>query len=112
MRISDWSSDVCSSDLVGPDLHRPPRQRRENRVAVAIEADQAGASHRMLALVEAVERSKHRLQRGSLDLQRLRHGQLALFRVCLSFRPALALGLQPAIELVEDRKSTRLNSSH
>src|SRR3546814_5846853 len=114
MRISDWSSDVCSSDLlaaqarqrrrqipvlegrtvpqrsglagqhrqimtrvidravapevagmlgdnllaaahdnavgVGPDLHRPPRQRRENRVAVAIEADQAGASHRMLAL--------------------------------------------------------------
>src|SRR3546814_7810636 len=55
----------------------------------------------MLALVEAVERSKHRLQRGSLDLQRLRHGQLALFRVCLSFRPALALGLQPAIELVE-----------
>src|SRR3546814_10499150 len=64
------------------------------RVAVAIEADQAGASHRMLALVEAVERSKHRLQRGSLDLQRLRHGQLALFRVCLSFRPALALGLR------------------
>src|SRR3546814_19546317 len=55
----------------------------------------------MLALVEAVERSKHRLQRGSLDLQRLRHGQLALSRVCLSFRPALALGLQPAIELVE-----------
>src|SRR3546814_3658556 len=23
MRISDWSSDVCSSDLVGPDDHRP-----------------------------------------------------------------------------------------
>src|SRR3546814_17970863 len=55
----------------------------------------------MLALVEAVERSKHRLQRGSLDLQLLRHGQLALFRVCLSFRTALALGLPPAIALVE-----------
>src|SRR3546814_21175590 len=29
MRISDWSSDVCSSDLVGPRRHdedRPPRQ--------------------------------------------------------------------------------------
>src|SRR3546814_13081533 len=62
-----------NADGVGPDLHRPPSQRRENRVAVASEADQAGASHRMLALVEAVERSKHRLQRGSLDLQRLRH---------------------------------------
>src|SRR3546814_7991442 len=101
MRISDWSSDVCSSDLVlegravpqraglagqhrqimprvidravapegagmfgndllaaahddacriRPDLYRAPCHRRENRVAVAIEADQAGARHRMLAL--------------------------------------------------------------
>src|SRR3546814_10323475 len=24
MRISDWSSDVCSSDLVGGDHHLPP----------------------------------------------------------------------------------------
>src|SRR3546814_4926316 len=82
MRISDWSSDVCSSDLhrqimpgvvnravtpegarmlgdnlfaaahddavgIGTDLHRAPRHRRENRVAVAVEADQAGARHRM-----------------------------------------------------------------
>src|SRR3546814_19056049 len=26
MRISDWSSDLCSSDLVAPDLHTVPRQ--------------------------------------------------------------------------------------
>src|SRR3546814_4160723 len=67
---------------VGPDLHRPPRQRRENRVAVAIEADQAGASHRMLALVEAVERSKHRLQRSeehTSELQSLMRISYAVF---------------------------------
>src|SRR3546814_2293622 len=55
----------------------------------------------MLGLVDAVERPQHRLQCRSLDLQRLRHGQLALFRVRLPFRPAPALGLQPAIELIE-----------
>src|SRR3546814_441434 len=90
--------DACR---IRPDLYRAPCHRRENRVAVAIEADQAGARHRMLALVEAVERPQHRLQCRSLDLQRLRHGQLALFRVRLPFRPAPALGLQPAIELIE-----------
>src|SRR3546814_8221535 len=27
MRISDWSSDVCSSDLKGGDVNSPPRSR-------------------------------------------------------------------------------------
>src|SRR3546814_12772575 len=27
MRISDWSSDVCSSDLIQPALHRDEAQR-------------------------------------------------------------------------------------
>src|SRR3546814_3962048 len=49
--------DACR---IRPDLYRAPCHRRENRVAVAIEADQAGARHRMLALVEAVERPQHR----------------------------------------------------
>src|SRR3546814_6181987 len=36
MRISDWSSDVCSSDLHGrdgalPEGRRPPRRRRARR---------------------------------------------------------------------------------
>src|SRR3546814_4849398 len=35
MRISDWSSDVCSSDLIGPCPRRVPRhyRRRASRVA-------------------------------------------------------------------------------
>src|SRR3546814_11943667 len=35
MRISDWSSDVCSSDLAGGDLLRPDRR--------ALRLDGAGA---------------------------------------------------------------------
>src|SRR3546814_15708242 len=34
MRISDWSSDVCSSDLVEPDLHRARLFARDRRHAV------------------------------------------------------------------------------
>src|SRR3546814_13833852 len=39
MRISDWSSDVCSSDLIGPGRHqssvwRTTRQRSRTREAV------------------------------------------------------------------------------
>src|SRR3546814_8556540 len=37
MRISDWSSDVCSSDLIG--LHRLRAQRRQRRMVVAVGAD-------------------------------------------------------------------------
>src|SRR3546814_4639275 len=32
MRISDWSSDVCSSDLTAPDLDRPGLTNRSDEV--------------------------------------------------------------------------------
>src|SRR3546814_11211914 len=56
---------------IGTDLHRAPRHLRENRVAVAVEADQAGDRHRMLALVEAVTPHQPRFQCRSLTPQRL-----------------------------------------
>ena len=82
---------------IGADLHRASCHRREHRVAVAVEADQAGAGHGMLTLIEAVERSQHRLQRRSFYLQHLRHGQLALFRMGLPFRPAPTLSGMKAV---------------
>src|SRR3546814_17646849 len=45
---------------IGTDLHRAPRHRRENRVAVAVEADQAGARHSLRAIVGDVERPQDR----------------------------------------------------
>src|SRR3546814_5705466 len=90
MRISDWSSDVCSSDLAGAAgfQRRALVDRRLDQTLDLVElrlvddgADMAALGHRV-AHLRAVE---HRLD----DADRL----------------ALAV-------LVEDRKSTRLNSSH
>src|SRR3546814_3350027 len=47
MRISDWSSDVCSSDLVGEDVShelRPPELGRPRRLFLRLR--QARAAHR------------------------------------------------------------------
>src|SRR3546814_15482497 len=44
MRISDWSSDVCSSDLVGRESDLPPRLPLAGMLAL----DQAG-DHRHVA---------------------------------------------------------------
>src|SRR3546814_3110192 len=55
MRISDWSSDVCSSDLVGPRIEHTgdvarPRMRLavigEPEAAMRIEDDVVGATQR------------------------------------------------------------------
>src|SRR3546814_5197748 len=52
MRISDWSSDVCSSDLLGPDD------------AAILEYDPAGAGYAAVQLTEWLYRSRdyHRIQ--------------------------------------------------
>src|SRR3546814_18192554 len=39
MRISDWSSDVCSSDLIGPDRQRLAAQIFAKHAVVAIAQD-------------------------------------------------------------------------
>src|SRR3546814_2689539 len=101
MRISDWSSDVCSSDLViGP------------RVA---------GLHREMAAVVA----------GDADLRRGAEQRARLARVAIVLPEMDAVGAEPfgeadAVvdderhvaraadfqERLGDRKSTRLNSSH
>src|SRR3546814_19566860 len=40
MRISDWSSDVCSSDLFIEDVERGRRQWRYRRQAIHAEPDE------------------------------------------------------------------------
>src|SRR3546814_7888372 len=55
MRISDWSSDVCSSDLIEP------------RHLLADERDDAGLARALVALREVLGVARHEL---------LRHGRL------------------------------------
>src|SRR3546814_6242469 len=113
MRISDWSSDVCSSDLkgVGADLLVLAGRRRVaagNRHLPLLPVFQAvaggdgvagvgepevAAGQDNAALVEAV----HRMLAGGSLAGRLDHH--------------VSVDLQH-IDLGGDRKSTRLNSSH
>src|SRR3546814_6946432 len=89
MRISDWSSDVCSSDLflrTGPVCHAS--SRRASRCLRSKRAPLICAPMtRLLALL------------------------LALFALTLPARAADDISAASR-SVVRDRKSTRLNSSH
>src|SRR3546814_10514211 len=113
MRISDWSSDVCSSDLPRPMPREAPvtsAVRPARRMSVILFSlfhqfivDFVGAAaggvaplRCRLAVEDAAVRIEDRDRRGALNLE------TKAFRY---------LGMANEID-VRDRKSTRLNSSH
>src|SRR3546814_4991962 len=97
MRISDWSSDVCSSDLL--EARQELAQAGDQNLAAQ---DDEGRDHRQAG--NAVERDQHQDDRG--DEQLVGDGiEEAAERRLL---PPGAREI--AVEI--DRKSTRLNSSH
>src|SRR3546814_6838635 len=101
MRISDWSSDVCSSDLSGFSafLHR----------------------QRVVILVFQLGKCLHGIgesRKGFLAVPRAKNF-VGARRLCLAFAVViighillLHSELDPGADLPTDRKSTRLNSSH
>src|SRR3546814_6552767 len=97
MRISDWSSDVCSSDLnpqarVGDRLlARRERERRAHRVDAVDLAGGGQAEARCLVLLRDPGGEEVVLQQRD---------------------PTTGDGLVERAVVDEDRKSTRLNSSH
>src|SRR3546814_6582964 len=105
MRISDWSSDVCSSDLPAGSARGCPTPGGRRRVRLAKHALPAG-----------VKRSDAR-NPGGVPAQQCggrvavcRPGERKSLAEHAAHRPKLArlhLGLDPL-----DRKSTRLNSRH
>src|SRR3546814_1266304 len=106
MRISDWSSDVCSSDLLfgvrrgaytGADETRPGRFERANGGTLFL--DEVGD----LPLAAQVKLLRV-LQTGELE----RLGDTRPIKVDVRIVSATNARLEDAI----DRKSTRLNSSH
>src|SRR3546814_7364057 len=100
MRISDWSSDVCSSDLLLDDAHIALRRDvlpyagpllRQNERRVVNVVGPAGG------LVNAL-----------IDIHREDAPQLRAYRRCVE-----AIVCHGAIARMRpNRKSTRLNSSH
>src|SRR3546814_7685978 len=115
MRISDWSSDVCSSDLIGiaPDHVRCKaarclivgqivRQHADGREAVGeLEADHRIAQLPLADLLDIVLRPV-RAASGATEA-----GHASAEDDALQLKP---FGQRPA-RLI-DRKSTRLNSSN
>src|SRR3546814_4883012 len=97
MRISDWSSDVCSSDLIAV---REAVEQAERIAGINIEnvwvGFSAGGLVSDVASVE-VELGGHRIEQADID-ELLHAGRE-------SIDPGGRMVLQ-------DRKSTRLNSSH
>src|SRR3546814_3795199 len=97
MRISDWSSDVCSSDLGDVCDDRPPVELLQQSQHVLHDADDGVADGCANGPCDArhvpVETAKHASAAG-IDCSLLRE-------LCAHPDPDN-----------EDRKSTRLNSSH
>src|SRR3546814_1140482 len=100
MRISDWSSDVCSSDLSSPSTNSPGIGRGQNGTLMAFKT----RITEMLGI-------EHPIVQGGM--QSVGYAELAS-----AVSNAGGLGILTALTqpsptaLREDRKSTRLNSSH
>src|SRR3546814_9910129 len=109
MRISDWSSDVCSSDLaVEPDLDRQSAQ--DGRDARADDLIVAVHSAERLDFLRDVGRRLKRDEHAASLIGEPRSGVQVdagaaggIYDQCVDLA---------RIEAVLDRKSTRLNSSH
>src|SRR3546814_3243023 len=117
MRISDWSSDVCSSDL---DL----RRRLQRPLLMTMPAQQSG--------LQDVEAAKAQLRQRLLHLALYREVEVAARPLCTDRRHhdhvfdtggKGRFGAKPHEIVIDgaerllaagrpDRKSTRLNSSH
>src|SRR3546814_4470517 len=98
MRISDWSSDVCSSDLVPPLRPRPRHPDHALEVAPVVASRTASPS------------ALSRKQRPDQCPLVIRYSNPLAQR-----RPQKTALNQPksrSSTFVQDRKSTRLNSSH
>src|SRR3546814_5877554 len=116
MRISDWSSDVCSSDLllrVDQLLDHAQIDDREVLAEDVVEAALRDAHvERHLAALEAVDRDAAARLLALLAAA----GGLALTRAdtASDAHPALAgaIVVTKFVKVDRDRKSTRLNSSH
>src|SRR3546814_8124154 len=103
MRISDWSSDVCSSDLASIQVHFD-----DNRLLPLLygEHDKHLAQIERKLGISLISRSNHLAISGPSDSTDV--ARVALRKL---YRDLKRGHVVDAAE-IEDRKSTRLNSSH
>src|SRR3546814_1943418 len=103
MRISDWSSDVCSSDLpsdIQRDAERVRVEKAERDRALAAERKHKARIAELASQARQIIEDKKVPCSGELEY-RFTDGAIRTLLINESLRRQLA-----------DRKSTRLNSSH
>src|SRR3546814_1336819 len=112
MRISDWSSDVCSSDLVEHLLRRGGRTLHRGRLRTAGQDDALWRERRDLVRV-VVPGPDFAVDAQLADATR---DQLRVLRAEVEDEDFV--GMEPGLGIGDsrfgkaDRKSTRMNSSH
>src|SRR3546814_4314637 len=116
MRISDWSSDVCSSDLAGRPDHPGEAEavgRKRGRMNIDMPAgDRAVVQHPHSRNVAVDKAQLDLLARHDIVAEAGfagGHQSLEVERPGAAGRNATK---EPPVRAGRDRKSTRLNSSH
>src|SRR3546814_10105534 len=93
LRISDWSSDVCSSDLLELLLYIPPQHGKKVQAGTPLQISPSTAKREEFGTLIGTVKS------------------ISAFPVTLDGMRA-ALQNDELARTFSDRKSTRLNSSH
>src|SRR3546814_2037390 len=124
MRISDWSSDVCSSDLTGMEIEDRwlpvfPRDAAQGpaRDAVGQQAEVAAANTRQVAAAQAKRGDRHLdegvpVARPEAEAGGIRHAVVVGADRIDAGAVVVALLGQHVERPERDRKSTRLTPSH
>src|SRR3546814_3371098 len=99
MRISDWSSDVCSSDLTN---QATANSSKETAIVMNRAAKIAGRQNGMITFHNAIHSEAPRFHAAASS-----EGS-----ICDNLSLTMAMAKGAHMTTWEDRKSTRLNSSH
>src|SRR3546814_9273789 len=118
MRISDWSSDVCSSDLAVGELQGGPRgwlrvtaTHAVGNFWIAPLLGEFHARHPEVRVELLLSNDNLDIIAGEIDVA-MRVGTLADSNLAARRLSVLHTAVYATPSYVEDRKSTRLNSSH